>query len=94
MDAFFLEEGLIGEFAKNKIFALLDQIESSEDILKNKDFLEMQINLIGEPLIKERLTEELIKKLTKSELAKRQKQLIRELKFIEIQIDSNRNEEN
>lgn len=71
-DAFFLEEqGQVGEFAKNKIRRILDELKPEPD--NNGKFLyqrldgsrisrlEKEISLIGEPIIKDRLSDMLYK---------------------------------
>lgn len=71
-DAFFLEEqGQVGEFAKNKIRRILDELKPEQD--NNGKFLyqrldgssinrlEKEISLIGEPIIKDRLSDMLYK---------------------------------
>lgn len=65
-DSFFLNEGFIGDFAKNKILDLIsyltfndDDIESENNIKSKEKWSEDSafkvINIVGEPIIKERL---------------------------------------
>jgi len=91
-DAFFLEDGLIGEFAKTKIFELLDEIDTKEISHSSKDRINKIIDIIGEPLIKERLLEKLLEKLDKSELSNKREQLLRELAEIDNQLSIKANE--
>lgn len=86
MDAFFMGKGLIGQFAKNKIFEILDKIETAINLDTEKDTLEKQIRLIGEPMIKEKLLETLYTKLSTSVLENKKQDLLRELNLIETQI--------
>jgi hypothetical protein len=55
-DSFFIKEGLIGEFAKNKINDMLVHLLSKRKFgkLKQKELFE-SINLIDEPIIKDKL---------------------------------------
>lgn len=52
-EGFFLDS-TIGEFAKNKIEKLIEDLKSEKNIEKKKEFLPL-INIIGEPLIKNEL---------------------------------------
>lgn len=64
---FFMKNGLVGEFAKNKIDEVIKYLnnESSDDI-KTNDEAQSIINLIGEPIIKRELQRKLdSKKLSK-----------------------------
>lgn len=64
-DSFFLRDGTIGDFAKSKINHIIELLQDNHDvILKNKDYLEKSINLIGEPLIKNKLVQMLTDRLT------------------------------
>ncbi|WP_322969416.1 AAA family ATPase [Faecalibacter sp. LW9] len=68
---FFLKNGAIGEFAKNKIEKILDYIDKSEQI--DVDKTAKLIQMIGEPVIRIRLEELLknkIKNLDKENLIK------------------------
>ncbi|HDR7588505.1 TPA: AAA family ATPase [Bacillus mycoides] len=55
--SFFLKGSLMGDFAKNKINALADEIinNTPEYILENSDNIRRKIHLIGEPLLKQKL---------------------------------------
>lgn len=57
-DSFFLQDGFIGDFAKNKVDKLILFLTSETDFTEEK-IIEAQklINIIGEPLIKDRLQE-------------------------------------
>lgn len=75
-DDFFLENGVIGEFAKEKIRAILEQAKITENDLKI-------IDLIGDPLLKGIINEKANQKLKNAQLIRRQienleKQLIKE----------------
>ncbi|PFT25293.1 hypothetical protein COK52_06820 [Bacillus thuringiensis] len=56
-NTFFLENVLIGDFAKYKIDQLIIQLNTSlsNEVYKEKNTIEKMINLIGEPLIRNRL---------------------------------------
>ena len=59
-DSFYMENGFVGEFAQTKINQLLDDLSSSENksiAKKNWEELFFKINLVGEPVIKEKLFE-------------------------------------
>ncbi|HZK92909.1 MAG TPA: AAA family ATPase [Prolixibacteraceae bacterium] len=86
MDAFFMGKGLIGQFAQNKIFEILNEIETSSNLDSEKDSLEKQIRLIGEPMIQKRLLETLFAKLPQSDLEIKRRALLHELNLIESQI--------
>ncbi len=54
--SFFLENGLIGEFAKRKIEKSIKQLNSSDQLNKiSKDDLKKTIQLIGEPFLRNKL---------------------------------------
>ncbi|MEI6348878.1 MAG: AAA family ATPase [Bacteroidota bacterium] len=55
MDAFFIEGGLIGAFAKKKINRVIKDINEG-DVKKIKDIRKI-INLIGEPVLKNKITQ-------------------------------------
>jgi len=57
--SFFLEEGLIGEFAQNKIQNLIDNLQTSQtdspaEVL-SKEEMDQMIDLIAEPFLREKL---------------------------------------
>lgn len=54
-NSFFLEDGFTGEFARNKIMNLIDEIEKKECLPSNSEKIEWQIQNIGEPVIREQL---------------------------------------
>lgn len=60
-DSFFMENGFVGEFAVGKIRDISKKIENVTN--ENKDVLQKEIDLIGEPFIKVSLTEKLTEKL-------------------------------
>ncbi|MFB7817617.1 AAA family ATPase [Paenibacillus chitinolyticus] len=55
--SFFMENGLIGEFAKSKINAVIELLVhgKTSEIKANKERIEKTIHLIGEPVIKAKL---------------------------------------
>ncbi|WP_145335718.1 AAA family ATPase [Paenibacillus xylanexedens] len=65
-DAFFMSTGLIGDFARYKVNLLINQImnRSSDDLWEDKDILEKSINIIGEPVLRNKIRHMLQEKLT------------------------------
>jgi hypothetical protein len=63
-NSFFMENGLIGEFAVDKINSLIDFLESKQasDEKWDRDQAYKMIEKVGEPLIKEDLTELYLRK--------------------------------
>lgn len=58
--SFFLNNGFIGEFAKNRIQTIIDKLNPDEKKFKrniNKDLIWKEIQIIGEPFLKEKLEE-------------------------------------
>jgi len=56
-DAFFMEDGLIGEFAKEKIQSVINFLKDPKDSELNRDIAWSIIQLIGEPFLKHKLEE-------------------------------------
>ncbi|WP_257145646.1 AAA family ATPase [Bacillus cereus] len=58
-NSFFMQDGLVGKFAQNKINNLVDEIidSSPEKVRKNSSRIRKQIDLIGEPIVKRKLIE-------------------------------------
>ena len=55
-DSFFMEDGLIGEFAKGKIDELILYLNGKEDTnIKSDDAAQKLINIISEPIVKKQL---------------------------------------
>ena len=54
-DSFFMEDGLMGEFAKGKIEEVIDYLNNKESPIKDNDEAQKLINIIGEPIIKNQL---------------------------------------
>lgn len=55
-DSFFMKDGLIGEFAKEKINNIIDDLMSSQQLtVERKIEIKKTITLVGEPLIKRKL---------------------------------------
>jgi energy-coupling factor transporter ATP-binding protein EcfA2 len=68
-NAFFMEDGTMGEFAKGTITQLIEDLKKDE--FTDKDYAEKVIQNIGEPLIKNRLQELFVNKFgTKEEIRK------------------------
>lgn len=93
-DSFFLNEGFMGEFAKNKILDLINYLTFNDEISENKNNIKPKenwseknalevINIIGEQVIKDRLLNLFDKKFTfksKESIIARMKELQNELK--------------
>lgn len=76
-DGFFLNDGLIGHYAKKKINDMIDNLIDGE--IYDQDQFKLLVNQIGEPLIKKRIYELFHDKLN---LEGRISQLERELKLL------------
>jgi hypothetical protein len=86
-DSFFLKGGLIGEFAKEKITNLITEIENAikegEIDIPKRDNLTEIINIIGEPLIRNKLLDRLNQiPIQKSDLIKEKENLEKKLEEI------------
>lgn len=57
--SFFLNKGFVGEFAKNKIQSIIDFLISKKQYndTKNREVILQEIQLVGEPFLKEKLME-------------------------------------
>ena len=91
---FFMKDGLIGEFAKNKINEVIKYLnnESSTEI-KTNDETQGIINIIGEPIIKRELQRKLdSKRLSKidkiDEIEKQMKIMEEQRKLLEYRLES------
>jgi predicted ATPase len=63
-DAFFMQEGMVGDFAKEKINSLIDKLTSRYKIIENEiEEIKDIIDIIGEPVIKSKLIQMLNDKL-------------------------------
>jgi hypothetical protein len=56
-DSFFIEDGLIGDFAKGKINNVIDFLNKKESEIKTKEEAKQIIEIIDEPLVKYKLKE-------------------------------------
>lgn len=58
-DSFFLRDGLMGEFARNKIDKLINEIKAEKSITKDEydKKYKNRINIIGEPFIRSKINE-------------------------------------
>ena len=54
-DSFFMEDGLIGEFAKSKIDDVINYFHGKESKIKDNDEAQKLIHIIGEPIVKNQL---------------------------------------
>ena len=65
-DSFFMEDGLMGEFAKNKIEEVIDYLNDKKSPIKDNNKAQKLIDIIGEPIIRNQLQKMLdSKRLTK-----------------------------
>ena len=65
-DSFFMEEGLMGEFAKGKIEEVINYLNNQKSPIKDNDEAQQLIDIIGEPIIRNQLQKMLdSKRLTK-----------------------------
>ncbi len=62
-DGFFLSNGLIGDFAKNKIQGVIDWLNDTKADLEKSNEMKKLIGLIGEPIVRNKLIDEFNKKL-------------------------------
>ena len=56
-DSFYLEKGLVGEFAISKVKEMFATLNSADDISNSQ--IEKEIELVGEPFVKASLEERL-----------------------------------
>jgi len=87
-DGFFMEDGLMGEFAKDKIEEVIDYLNDKESSIDTNDEAQQLINIIGEPIIKNQLQRMLdskrLVKIDKIDLIEKQiKMLQDELKKVQ-----------
>ena len=54
-DSFFMDDGLMGEFAKGKIDDLISYLNDGKSTIKDNDEAQKLLNIIGEPIIKNQL---------------------------------------
>lgn len=52
---FFMKDGLMGEFAKNKINEVIDYLNGKDSPIKDDDEAQRYIHIIGEPIVKKQL---------------------------------------
>ncbi|WP_310555391.1 AAA family ATPase [Flavobacterium sp.] len=62
-DSFFIEDGLIGDFAKSKINDVIDFLNKKESKIKTKEEAKQIIEIIDEPLVKYKLKEMYLKNI-------------------------------
>ncbi|PGX74523.1 hypothetical protein COE45_28585 [Bacillus thuringiensis] len=91
-NSFFINDGLMGKFAKNKINNFIRDLMNTtpDDVLKNKSDLKMFIDLIGDPFIKNKLLQIYNEKLqlaSDDEVEKRIKYLEKELNILKQRSD-------
>jgi len=77
-DGFFMEDGLMGEFAKSKIDNVIKFLNDEKSDIKDKDEAKGIVSIIGEPFLKQKLEQLYHKKYPKSkdeEIAELEKRL-------------------
>lgn len=87
-DSFFIKNGLMGEFAKNKINDVINFLNGNKSLITTNDEAQNLINIIGEPIIKKQLQKMLdskrLSKIDEIDLIKNQmKELSKRLEEIE-----------
>jgi len=88
-DSFFMEDGLMGEFAKGKIDEVINYLNGKKDTdIKTDDEAQKLVNIIGEPIVKNQLQRMLdskrLSKVDKIDIIERQiKELQEELKKVQ-----------
>ncbi len=94
-DGFFMEDGLMGEFAKGKIEEIIKILKSKRKLSeKNQKLCKSIISIIGEPVLRNTLQSMLEEKLYSNEskldkLKRKQKEIEEELKKEELKGKSN-----
>jgi predicted ATP-dependent endonuclease of OLD family len=93
-DSFFMENGTIGEFAKEKIEWVIEALDNTDSDLTEDDITKIDyiINAIGEPLIKMQLEAMRNKRLNLSEVSIMRKRIEELEKEIEKQNDQDKEE--
>ena len=79
-DSFFLQDGLIGEFARRKIEALVEKINNKKVYTQDEyNSLKKEIDIIGEPYVRFKLLEKVMNGLTREQfdnvIVEREKEL-------------------
>ena len=90
-DSFFMEDGLMGEFAKNKIQEIMDFLNNEktiEEISTKEEQIKQVIESIGEDLLRMKLLDMYYEKFEDEELEKEKQQLLEKEKEIRKLIDS------
>ncbi len=89
-DGFFLEDGLMGDFAKGKIEKVIDWLQGRfKEIEQNKEEIEKIINMIGEPVIRRKLSSMLNDRLAVNMINVNDK-----IKHLEMQIEQLKQDNN
>ena len=78
-DSFFLQDGTIGEFARKKIYEAIDILRKDSLSTTDKNNVKRLINIVGEPLIKNRLMDMYNEKVGKESPEEKVARLEREL---------------
>lgn len=89
-DTFFINNGLIGDFSKAKINLLIDKLKRKDNFDSEKEImlLKKEINMIGEPFIKNKLFEMYFEKLP-NEMAINEKIIQKEKELNDLKLKRN-----
>lgn len=91
-DSFFLQNGLIGEFARKKIEGLIQRVNSKDKFtVEDYNLLKKEIDIIGEPYVRFKLLEKVLKGMPREQFDKIIVEREKELNLIRnIRNDKNR----
>lgn len=84
-NGFFMKDGLMGEFSKNKIEEVIKYLDEEESKINSKEEAQNIIEIIGEPILKNTLVSMYEKRFYKNEsklevLKRKQKEIENEIK--------------
>ncbi|MGN7810365.1 hypothetical protein [Flavobacterium sp. 22076] len=77
-DSFFINNGLMGDFAKEKINEVIDILNSVQVSKSKREYIDKIINIIDEPLIKTKLRERYCKRFPEEFSQKEEIELLNE----------------
>ena len=60
-DSFFMNDGLVGEFAKKKVKEVIEHLRNNKKPHLDKDYVYSIIDMIGEPTVREKLLDEYLR---------------------------------
>lgn len=90
-DSFFMDKGLMGDFAARKIKEIIDYLNGEKSLL-DEDYVSVMIERIGEPIVREQLKRMLNNRLHMNwlELEKRLKKMERQVAALRKKINRNK----